>query len=37
VTIASDGVQGSMLLDWIDVAVAHAESQPPKQPKRKTV
>ena len=34
VTLAPDGLKGQALRRWVDRAVAHAETQPPKQPKR---
>jgi hypothetical protein len=37
VTIAPEGVRGQSLGRWVARAVAHAETQPPKQPKRKAV
>ena len=37
VTVAPDGLKGQALRRWIDRAVAHAETQPPRQPKRKAV
>jgi TfoX/Sxy family transcriptional regulator of competence genes len=37
VTVAPDGLKGSALRRWVSLAVAHAETQPPKQPKRKRV
>jgi TfoX/Sxy family transcriptional regulator of competence genes len=37
VTVAPDGLKGQALRRWVDRAVAHAETQPPKQPKRKAV
>jgi hypothetical protein len=35
VTVAPDGLNGQALRRWVGLAVAHAETQPPKQPKRK--
>jgi TfoX/Sxy family transcriptional regulator of competence genes len=37
VTVARDGLKGQALREWVALAVAHAETQPPKQPKRKVV
>lgn len=37
VTVAPDGLKGQALRRWVDRAIAHAETQPPKQPKRKAV
>jgi TfoX/Sxy family transcriptional regulator of competence genes len=37
VTVAPDGLKGQALRRWVDRAVAHADTQPPKQPKRKAV
>jgi TfoX/Sxy family transcriptional regulator of competence genes len=37
VTVAPDGLKGQALRRWVDRPVAHAETQPPKQPKRKAV
>lgn len=37
VTIAPDGLKGQALRRWVGLAVAHAETQPPKPPKRKRV
>jgi TfoX/Sxy family transcriptional regulator of competence genes len=37
VTVAPDGLKGQALRRWVDRATAHAETQPPKQPKRKAV
>jgi TfoX N-terminal domain len=34
VTVAPDGVKGQALRRWVARAVAHAETQPPKQPRR---
>jgi TfoX/Sxy family transcriptional regulator of competence genes len=37
VTLAPEGLKGQSLGRWVDRAVARAETQPPKQPKRKAV
>jgi TfoX/Sxy family transcriptional regulator of competence genes len=37
VTVAPNGLKGRALRRWVTLAVAHAEGQPPKQPKRKAV
>jgi hypothetical protein len=37
VTVAAGGLKGQTLRRWVARAVAHAETQPPKQPKRKAV
>jgi TfoX/Sxy family transcriptional regulator of competence genes len=37
VTVAPDGLKGPALRRWVALAVDHAETQPPKQPKRKVV
>jgi TfoX N-terminal domain len=37
VTVATDGLKGPALQRWVDRAVAHAATQPPKQPRRKAV
>jgi hypothetical protein len=37
VTVAREGLKGQALREWVALAVAHAETQPPKQPKRKAV
>ena len=37
VTVAPDGLKGQALQRWVDRAVAHADGQPPKQAKRKSV
>jgi TfoX/Sxy family transcriptional regulator of competence genes len=37
VTVAPDGLKGQALRRWVDRALAHADTQPPKQPKRKAV
>jgi hypothetical protein len=37
VTVAPDGLKGQALRRWVALAVAHAETQPPKQPKRTAV
>src|SRR5918994_5853824 len=37
VTIAPDGLKGQTLRRWVTLAVAHAETQPPKQPKRQAI
>jgi TfoX/Sxy family transcriptional regulator of competence genes len=37
VTIAPEGMKGPALRRWVTLAVAHAETQPPKQPKRTAV
>jgi TfoX/Sxy family transcriptional regulator of competence genes len=37
VTVAADGLKGQALRRWVALAVAHAETQPPKQPKRRAV
>jgi TfoX/Sxy family transcriptional regulator of competence genes len=36
-TVAREGLKGQALREWVALAVAHAETQPPKQPKRKAV
>jgi hypothetical protein len=36
VTVAPDGLKGQALRRWVTRALAHAETQPPRQPKRKT-
>ena len=37
VTVAPDGLKGQALRRWVGLAVAHAETQPPKQPKRQAI
>jgi hypothetical protein len=37
VTVAPDGLKGQALGRWVALAVAHAETQPPTQPKRRPV
>jgi TfoX/Sxy family transcriptional regulator of competence genes len=37
VTVAPDGLKGQALRRWVALAVAHAETRPPKQLKRKAV
>ena len=37
VTLAPEGLKGQSLGRWVDRAVAQAETQPPKQPRRKAV
>jgi TfoX/Sxy family transcriptional regulator of competence genes len=37
VTVAPDGLKGQALRRWVDRALAHADTQPPKQPKRQAV
>jgi hypothetical protein len=37
VTVAPDGLKGQALRRWVGLAVAHAETQPPKPQKRKRV
>jgi TfoX/Sxy family transcriptional regulator of competence genes len=37
VTVAPDGLRDRALRRWVALAVAHAETQPPKQPERKAV
>jgi hypothetical protein len=37
VTVAPDGLNGQALRRWVDRALAHAETQPPRQPKRRAV
>jgi TfoX/Sxy family transcriptional regulator of competence genes len=37
VTVAPPGLKGRALRRWVDRALAHAETQPRKQPKRKAV
>jgi hypothetical protein len=37
VTVPPDALTGQALRLWVAGAVAHAETQPPKQPKRKAV
>ena len=37
VTVAPDGVKGQGLRRWVALAVAHADAQPAKQPKRRAV
>ena len=34
-TVAPDGLKGQALAGWVARAVTHAETRPPKQPKRK--
>ena len=36
-TVARDGLKDQALREWVALAVAHAETQPPRQPKRKAV
>ena len=37
VTVAPEGLKGAALGRWVARALAHAETQPPKPPKRKAV